>query len=60
MIGGPHFRVSPFREVLARRHNQEYKEKGTMAEISLYLTNVNVSLAQNMDLDKVGSPGYLL
>ena len=28
-----------------------------MAEISLYLTNVNVSLGQTMDVEKVGSAG---
>lgn len=32
-----------------------YKEDATMADISLYLTNVNVSIGRNMDMRPVGS-----
>lgn len=32
-----------------------YKEDATMADISLYLTNVNVSIGRNMDVRPVGS-----
>lgn len=39
----------------ARRKQQKEKAEEDMAELSLYLTNVNVSLGQTMDTEKVKS-----
>lgn len=39
--------------------SRDTKKTATMADISLYLTNVNVSVAQNMDTEPVGDASSL-
>lgn len=49
-----HFLVDAARRKSSKKKATERAEKD-MAELSLYLTNVNVSLGQTMDTEKVKS-----
>ncbi len=47
-----HFRVNAARRKSSKKATERTED---MAELSLYLTNVNVSLGQTMDAEKVKS-----
>lgn len=50
----------PRRGVVVGAASRGTKKTATMADISLYLTNVNVSIGQTMDVEQVGKQLSLL
>lgn len=52
--------VARRRGVVVRAASKDTKKTATMADISLYLTNVNVSIGQTMEVEQVGKQNSLV